>query len=449
MQPVHKRPAVPPGPKGLPLIGNILDMRERDTLKLWTAAWSDYGDAVHMRIGPIHLYFFAHPEACYDALVRQAKHQSKGMGYQGLRLLLGRGLITSDGDYWHNQRRLLQPLFTPGKVDAYFQTIAEGCDQGLARLARENSGNGEIELSAESMRLTMSVISRVIFGRDLTVDSLAIGQAFEHAFAFVADISLNPIRMPLAVPTRKNRAYREAQKQIDEFILDLIDHADEGTMSLIGPIRRQLAGNDAKGIRDEILTLFFAGFETTARTLTWAVHLLSRHPQWIGPIREEATAALSGDLADHRIIERMPLTLAVIHETLRLYPPAAFIARETNDAAEIGGYEVPKKSLVVLSPHLTHRHPDYWPDGDAFRPDRPELAAIQRLPKGAYLPFGLGPRVCLGRHMALIEATLGLAMFVERFDWTLRSEEDVGISFHGTSRPDRPIRLELRPRRPN
>jgi cytochrome P450 len=299
------------------------------------------------------------------------------------------------------------------------------------------------------MRLTMSVISRVIFGRDLTVGSFDIAEAFEHAFAFVADISLNPMRLPLAVPTRKNRAYRQAQKRIDDFILDLIANAEDGGDSLVGPIRVQLAGNDAKGIRDEILTLFFAGFETTARTLTWAIHLLSRHPRWIAPIREEAAAALSGDLSDHRVFERMPLTLAVIHETLRLYPPAAFIARETNEAADIGGYQVPRKSLVVLSPHLTHRHRDYWDDGEAFRPDRPELQAIQRLPKGAYLPFGLGPRVCLGRHMALIESTLALAMFVERFDWSPLSEESVGISFHGTSRPDRPIRLRLNPRKLN
>jgi cytochrome P450 len=440
------KPALPPGPRGYPFIGNMLDMRERDTLKLWSAAWAEYGDAILMRIGPVPLYFFAHPDACYGALVREARHQSKGLGYEGLRLLLGRGLITSDGDYWHNQRKLLQPLFTPGRVDSYFETIARACDDGLARLQADVKASPDIELSSQMMRLTMSVISRIIFGRDLTVDSFDVAAAFEHAFAFVADISLNPLRLPLFVPTRRNRRYRQAQQRIDAFILGLIDQAEDDSRSLIGPIRRQLAGNDASGIRDEIITLFFAGFETTARTLTFAVYLLSRHPEWIEAVRGEASSALSGDLADHRLLERLPTTMAVIHETLRLYPPAAFIARQTTDDCEIGGYQVPNKAMVVLSPHLTHRHRDYWADGEAFRPDRPELAAIQRLPKGAYLPFGLGPRVCLGRHMALIEATLGLALFAARFDWQIMSEEPVGVSFHGTSRPDRPIHLRLTPR---
>jgi cytochrome P450 len=441
--------ALPPGPKGLPLIGNMLDMRERDALKLWSAAWAKYGDAILMRIGPLRMYFFAHPEAAYGALVREARHQAKGMGYQGLRLLLGRGLITSDGDYWHNQRKLLQPLFTPGKVDAYFEAIALACDDGLRRLQDETGAGAEIELSSEMMRLTMSVISRIIFGRDLTLGSFDIAAAFEYAFAFVADVTLNPLRPPLFVPTPANRRYKAAQKRIDAFILDLIDNASDEGRSLIGPIRRQLASNDAAGMRDEIITLFFAGFETTARTLTFALYLLARHPQWIEAVHAEAASALSGGFADHRILERLPTSMAIVHETLRLYPPASFIARETTEACEIGGYRVPKKAMVVLSPHLTHRHRDYWPDGEAFRPDRPELAEIQRLPKGAYLPFGLGPRVCLGRHMALIEATLGLAMFATRFDWALLSDEPVGVSFHGTSRPDRPIRLRVTRRQAN
>lgn len=436
------RAALPPGPPGLPILGNILNLRGRDTLQFWTEAWARYGDTIRLRLGPVEAYFFAHPEACYSALVREARRQGKGMGYQGLRLLLGQGLITSDGDYWHRQRKLLQPLFTPSRIDSYFATIATACADALDRL-REDGAGRDIDLSDEMMRLTMSVISRVLFGRDLTVSDLDVARAFETAFGFVTDITANPIRAPLFVPTLRNRQYRAARDRIDRFIHDLIETAPDDAASLIGPIRRQLAGNDASGVRDEVLTLFFAGFETTARTLTWAIYLLSRHPEWIGRIRAEARGALAGDLDDHRILERLPVTAAVVNETLRLYPPAAFIARETNEPCAIGGYTLPKGAMVVLSPHLTHRHPDYWSDGQAFRPDRPELAQIQRLPKGAYLPFGLGPRVCLGRHMALIEATVGLALFVARFDWSRASREEVSISFHGTSRPDRPIRVRL------
>ncbi len=436
------RAALPPGPPGLPILGNILDLRGRDTLQFWTEAWAEYGDTVRLRLGPVEAWFFAHPDACYSALVREARQQGKGMGYQGLRLLLGQGLITSDGDYWHRQRKLLQPLFTPSRIDTYFATIATACGDGLDRLRKDSNG-AEIDLSDEMMRLTMSVISRILFGRDLTVSDLDVAGAFEFAFAFVTDITANPIRAPLFVPTARNRRYRAARERIDRFIHDLIDNAPDDPTSLIGPIRRQLAENDAKGVRDEVLTLFFAGFETTARTLTWAVYLLSRHPEWIARIRAEAAETLTDDLTDHRILERLPVTAAVVNETLRLYPPAAFIARETYEPCSIGGFTMPKGAMVVLSPHLTHRHPDYWPDAEAFRPDRPELTAIQRLPKGAYLPFGLGPRVCLGRHMALIEATVGLALFAARFDWSRTSDEDVGISFHGTSRPDRPIRLRL------
>jgi cytochrome P450 len=283
--------------------------------------------------------------------------------------------------------------------------------------------------------LTMRVFGRAIFGADMQ-ETPELVAAFEYAFAFVADISANPLVPPLFVPTVANRRFRKARRTIDNFVAALIEDSRSGRADrqLSGAVLDALRDNEPTQLRDEIVTLFFAGYETTARTLTWAMYLLAHHPSLQEALRAELQAASPNGPFSVEAATRLPLCNGIITETLRLYPPTAFLARQTAQPLQLAGYGIPSRSLIVLSPHLTHRHEQFWDDPESFLPLRP-------LPRhrAAYLPFGLGLRICLGKHFALAEAAMLLAMIADRFNWQLIDKTNVGLSFHGTTRPDRPL----------
>jgi cytochrome P450 len=431
-----------PGPKGLPFFGSAFSMRGIDPLVYWQEIRETYGKTARLRIGPIDLWFFATPEAIHQVLVGKHGHMRKGFAYSGLKMLLGEGLITTDKEHWASERQRLNPVFAPSKIETASAAIGDACTAGMREL--EAVQDRDIDIGHAMTRLTMRVISRAAFGLDLGEGHEGIVEAFDYAFAFLADITAEPVRAPLFVPTKRNRKYRAAHRIIDDFTADLIDRsiARPYASAMSGGIFDALGGIDRTLLRDEVVSLYFAGFETTARSMTFMMYLLALQPELIAALRSEAVA--SGEKVEPgTVARRLPVATEIVNETLRLFPPVAMLARQANSDIEIDGYPIRRNDMLVLCPYMAQRDPDYWPDGDRFRPDPDKPLAQRIMHRGAYIPFGSGPRICLGKHFALAEMAIAISMIARDFDWQLSGAENMELQFHGTLRPKNPLMMRL------
>lgn len=444
---------VPPGPESS-LLKTLSKMGEVSRLQGLLESQKKYGDIVYTKIGPLRSYMLLGPEYVYHVLVTNQKNYIKGIGYNGLSLMIGRGLLTSDGDLWKRQRRLMSPHFTPMAVldfsDMMVRTVAHMLDH-WEKAGRENQ---PLDMDFEMMRLTMSIIGQALFSLDMGETPTEVGAALQEAFAFIPSRSLNPF-VPMWLPLPAHRRFEHNLKLIDAFIYDQIAegrrHPErENFLSVMLKVQDPETGQGMsdRQLRDEVITLFFAGFETTARTLTWGWYLLGKHPEVLRKLADEADRILSdGQPAGSADMDRLIYSRMVVDETLRIYPPTAMLARQNMDADEIGGYPIPPKSLVSLSPYVVHRHPDFWPDPERFDPERfkPELAAAR--PKFAFIPFAAGPRVCIGNSFALMEMVYAFAMAARRFNLTSVSDEEIPATFSGTIRPTKTLYMRVSERK--
>lgn len=415
-------------------------MGRSDPMQFWRDMHAVHGDTIALNLGLLKIWFFASPEAIYEIFVTQNRTMRKGIGYSGLRKLLGEGLITNDRDNWGTQRQRLNPVFSPGAINNYAGSVHDACEAGMAELRTLAQAGKPVDFGHAMTRLTMRIISLAAFGVDLTRGHDEIVDAFEFAFAFVADITADPIRAPLFVPTRENRRFSHALAIIDDFLDELIDQSKSQSKAggMSGSIFSALEGNDRKLLRDEVVTLYFAGFETTARTMTFLMHLLPQHPQILAQLRSEAQG-LTRPAATDNVSRMLPVATEVVNEALRLYPPVAMMARQPNADCVIDGYEVKANSLVIVCPFLAQRNEAWWPQGSAFAPS-PETPLSERLlHRGAFAPFGAGARMCLGKHFAMVEMALAVAMIARDFDWQPDDPSPLGLEFHGTLRPARPV----------
>ena len=434
----------PPGPRGLPLLGNLLDFRGGDILANWRALHAKYGETIRIRLGRLDAWSFAGPEAIHQALVTEHKAMIKGFGYGGLRKLLGEGLITTDASHWASQRQRLNPLFSPAATEHYAGAIHDAVEIGVHELEEVAERGETVDVGAAMLRLTMRVISRAAFGVDLGQGHDNVAWAFSHAFGYIAASVARPLRPPLFVPTPVNRRYRHAIGIIETFVSGLIDNAiaNPDASSMNGQIMKALEGNSRQLLRDEVISLYFAGFETTARTMTFLMYLLGKHSHYLENLRAEAANFRRPDGA-LAVLKQLPLACEIVNETLRLYPPVAMLARQPVADCELGGYPVKAGSLVILVPLVAQRDTRFWPEGDVFSPDPMNPLPKRVTHKGAFVPFGGGPRICLGKHFAMVEMAIATAMLAERLDWRLLDESEPVLEFNGTIHPKRPIMAAL------
>jgi len=437
-----------PGPRGFSVVSSIIGMRGTDPLTFWCGAHAKYGDTIKLGLGPMDIWAFASPKAIYEVLVTQNRNMRKGLGYAGLKKLLGEGLITTDKDHWATQRHRLNPLFAPTAIDAYSRSIYDAVAAGLEEINFLASEGAPVDIGHTMTRLTMRVISRAAFGVDLTTGHDDIVDAFEFAFAFVADITSDPLSAPLIIPTSNNRKFKHSLQKIDSFIDLLIDQskAQPDASNMNAKIFTALKGNDRKQLRDEIISLYFAGFETTARTMTFLMYLLPRYPNVLKDLRSEADTLQKPDNRNS-MINDLPFATEVVNEALRLFPPVAMMARQANSDCQIDGYEIRANSMLIICPFIAQRDKEYWPAEDKFSPSVERPMARQLLHRGAFATFGAGPRVCLGKHFAMVEMSTAISMIAQAFDWTLESDAPVELDFHGTLRPSKPILARLTARK--
>ncbi|WP_440010138.1 cytochrome P450 [Halomicrococcus sp. SG-WS-1] len=433
----------PPGPDGLPVIGNLHRFLRGQLTFIETCA-REYGDVVYTNVGPIESYMVAHPEQIERVLVTEDDRFRKAeMGQGRLKPLFGDGLVVSDGEHWRRQRTRMQPAFRPDRIATYAEIMAE---QAAAAATAWSPGE-TIRVDEEMRRITLSILVRSLFGTDLGDREAEIREAFEMVMARFEGVNM---WLPGWVPTPANWRFRRGRKRIDEIVFDLIDERRDEAETRDDLLSALLLAEDERGermsdeaVRDEVVTLLAAGHDTTALALTYALYLVGTSPDVGRKLRAELDAKLGEQVPTLSDVTELEYAEAVVSEALRLYPPTHATAREPVEDVTVDGYRIPADSTVFLPQWIAHRDERWWTDPETFRPDR-WLDDANR-PEYAYFPFGGGPRHCLGHRFATVEAQVVLATIASR--WRLDPEiDDLSVRPVITLRPTEPVAMTVRER---
>ncbi|MDG4758549.1 cytochrome P450 [Micromonospora sp. WMMD710] len=413
---------VPVGPTGPAMLRTLWQLG-RDRLGLMGTAAS-YGDAV--RLGPSFktLYFFNHPDHAKHVLADNSQNFHKGVGLAQARRALGDGLLTSEGELWRKQRRVIQPAFQAKRIAAQAGVVVEEAARLVDRL-REHRDGAPVDIVREMTGLTLGVLGRTLLDSDLSGHS-SVGHNFEimqdQAMFEMVTMGSVPTWLPLPHQLRFRRARRELQRIVDALVAERRARGEEGDDALTRLIvsTRQEADPQVGRLRmrDELVTLLLAGHETTASTLGWTFHLLDQHPQVRERVHAEAVEVLGDRLPVYDDLARLRFIAQVVNEAMRLYPPVWMLSRIAQGPDEIGGYHVPAGADVLICPYTLHRHPDFWDDPERFDPDRFDPSRFGGRPRYAYVPFGAGPRFCVGNNLGLMEATFVIAMVIRELRLT-------------------------------
>lgn len=429
----------PPGPTGRALL-NFLRILQRDPLEALTKSATEYGDAVHFQIGWQHAYLLNHPDAIQHVLQLNSRNYSKDtFQYNLLSAITGRGLLTSDGDFWLRQRRLIQPAFHRNRIKSLGTMITQATEKMLDGWESRFAGGAAIDVDAEMMRLTLEVVGKALFSADLTGTTDRLTRAVMTALDHIIHKARNPVRLPSWMPVPRERSFRQAVKELDEAVYALINMRRKSPtteirgreLDLLDMLLQAKDEQSGEGmtdlqLRDEVITLIIAGHETVASALTWTWYLLAKNPQFFTHLSRQVSQALAGKLPTTEVLSHLPYVRMVFEEALRLYPPAWIITRKALELDRVGGFEIAPGSLVVISPYTIHRHPDYWSEPERFDPDRFDPLQSQGRPRFTFIPFGAGPRLCIGESFAYFEAQLIIASVVQRF--RLELEHSIPVS---------------------
>ncbi len=392
--------------------------RPLDVLTRWAR---EYGDILYYRFLNLRVYFLNRPEYIEDVLVTNFRKFKKGRGLESNRRLFGNGLLTSEGEFWRRQRRLCQPAFHQDRIPSYAQEMVEYAERMLATWR-----DGETrEVHKDMMRVTLEIVAKVLFGAEVSAQVDEVGEALE---AILKQNTRGQMLFPalMRLPTPGNLRYRRAVHKLEGIIYGIISRrrAEVGDSGDLLSMLLQARDEDGSPmtdvqLRDEVMTLFLAGHETTALLLSWAWYLLSQYPEVEGKLAAELRQELAGRSPTVADLPRLSYTEKVIKETLRLYPPAYAMARIALEDYAIAGYRVPAGSSVVFSQWVMHRDPRFFADPERFCPERWSEEFEKGLPRFAYFPFGGGPRQCIGNSFAMMEAVLLLATIAQRFRLTV------------------------------
>ncbi|WP_106322674.1 cytochrome P450 [Actinoplanes italicus] len=391
-------------------------LMNRDRLALMSGAIGRYGDACRLPVGHKTLYIFNHPAYAKHVLADNADNYRKGIGLVHARRALGDGLLTSEGRLWREQRKVIQPAFQSRRIAQQADAVAAEGARLVDRL-RGHVGSGPVRLVDELTSLTLGVLGRTLLDADLHAFP-DIGGDFaavqDQAMFELSTLSMVPMWIPLPHQVRFRRARRRLEGVVDRLVAERHSRSGDDEDVLSRLIRSTSRESDpAVGrarLRDELVTLLLAGHETTASTLSWTLHLLDKHPEVWRRVHDEAAGVLGDRVPVHGDLHGLTYTTSVIQEAMRLYPPVWLLPRIANDADVVGGFRVPAGADVLVSPYTLHRDPRFWPEPDRFDPGRFTAGADTDRPRYAYIPFGAGPRFCVGSHLGMLEAVLVLAM---------------------------------------
>ena len=440
----------PRGPRGRLLLGNLHDF-QRDQLGFYAACAREYGDVVPVRLGPRRGILFFHPDAIEEVLVTKVRDFVKSPGVRLLRPLLGDGLLLSEGDVWLRQRRLVQPAFHRQRVAAYGEVMATFTAR---RLADWKDGD-VLDIHEEMMVLTQAIVAKTLFDADVTDEAAAVGDASRVLMEdFGARLGSLRQLLPAWLPTPANLKAGRAIRRLDDVVYRMIDarrRSGEDRGDLLSILLQARDADDGatmtdRQVRDEVMTLFMAGHETTAVALSWTWFLLAQHPEVEARLAEELRRVLDARDAGVGDLPALRYTEMVVTESMRLYPPVYGMGRQAVRATEVAGHPLAPGTIVILPTWVVHRDGRWYEDAEAFRPERWADNLARRLPRFAYFPFGGGPRQCIGNAFAMMEAILIVATIARRFRLRLIPGQRVTPTPYVTLRPEPGIRVRLEPR---
>jgi cytochrome P450 len=419
----------PPGPKGHWLKGNLRDFMDR-RLEFLPELSRDYGPVASFRLGPRRVCLVNDPSLIEHILVTDNKQYIKHFGARMYRPLLGNGLLLSEGGFWLRQRRMAQPAFLKHRVTTYGATIVDL----TGRLLESWQEGKACDMREEMTRLTAHIATTTFFGAEEVKDRDSFNMAIDEVIATINKRFRRLIQWPDWLPLPGNFRLKRAMRRLDAIVEGFIKQGRARTEPSDNLLSLLLHAQDEDGsrmtdrqLRDEAMTLFLAGHETTALTLAWTWWLLAQHPDVEAKLVEEWRQVLGGRAPTSQDLSQLKYTEWVIMESMRLYPPAYLIGRESATDVEVGGYRLRRGTTIFLAQWVTHRDPKYWDEPKRFLPQRWGSERVRTMPKFAYFPFGGGPRVCIGNHFAMLESMLVLATIGQRFRFTLQPEPRVKL----------------------
>lgn len=421
----------PPGPTGK-LITGVMPEFNRDSLAFITRC-RDYGDVVRMRFFYLRVYFLYNPDDIEWVLSTNAKNfiKARTLRTPFFKRLVGNGLLTSEGDTWRRQRRLAQPAFHRQRISGYGEVMVE---YAARMIAQWRTGETR-DLHRDMMRLALEIVVKTLFNADVSGEADRVGQVLSQMVKPFASQATMKWILDNRLPTRAHRQFHAAAREIDEIVYKIIgerrasgiDHGDLLSMLLAAHDEDDGSQMTDRQLRDEVMTLFLAGHETTALTLSWAWYLLAQNPEAEKTFHTELDEVLAGRLPTVADLPRLKYTEMIAKESMRLYPPAFGVGREAIEECEIGGYRVPAGSQLFMFQWAMQRDPRYFAEPEQFHPDRWTEEFTNQLPKYAYFPFGGGPRACIGNYFAMMEVVLLLATIGQRFRFSLVPDHPVSL----------------------
>jgi cytochrome P450 len=434
---------LPPGPKGTWIGGNIREFAA-ERLGFFLKVAREYGDLASFRFGTRRILLASNPDLIEQVLVTDAKHYIKHFGARMYMPVLGKGLVTSEGSFWLRQRKLSQPAFLKHRVLSYAPMMGELANRMLTSW---RSGQ-HVDIHYEFSGLTSAIALKTLFGLEDSGDRERFVETLRLAFDLMSARFRTLFRVPNWFPSWSNLKLKRAIRELDEVVNGFIaagrarakamegrTGADGETGAAEDLLSRLVSAQDDDGLRmtdrqlrDEAMTLYLAGHETTALTLSWSWYLLSQHPRVEANLVAEWDRVLGGRTPSAEDLQHLPYTDAVLTESMRVFPPVYLIGREATTDLELGGYRVKKGYTVFMSQWVNHRDPRYFPDPETFLPERWEDGLAKRIPKYAYYPFGGGPRVCIGNTFALMEAAILLAAVGQKYRFTLDPDAVIDVN---------------------
>jgi cytochrome P450 len=453
-----------PGPRGHWLLGALPRLRS-DMLGFFEECHRLHGDAAYFRVARRRTMLLSHPDDIEQVLVTENRRFIKNYALSFLQPLLGKGLLLNEGDSWLRQRKLIQPAFARPRVESYAPAMVEATERMLGGWRAGET----IELAPELHKLTMTIAARSLLGIEISGQFGEVASCLQTVLHDFLARFRAAIPTPYWLPTPRNLRLKRAIRRLDAILQELVDERRASNSNAGGGLRGW--GNDFlsilmqardeddgtgasdKQLRDEVMTLFVAGHETTANALGWTLYLLGLHPEIQRQVRDEVRTVLGERTPTAADLPRLALCERVIRESMRLFPPAYVIGRRPLEDITIGGHFIAAGTNVLMSQWIVHRDERWYDEPLRFWPDRWADGLANRLPKYAYFPFGGGPRVCIGNTFAMFEATLILALIAQRFTLELVSPDRTGataqnpypISLHPavTLRPGEPICVRL------
>lgn len=436
-------------------MGHLFEVLRDGMYPLLRDHWLEHGDAFAIRVGPADMAAFIHPDAVEAIYLTQRDSFVKGKGYDAIRLLVGDGVLTVEGDQWKQQRRTIQPCmnrsFLSGFATPMVQAAVDMIDDWSEREV------ASFDIYPEMLHLALRILGQTLFSVDLSGSADVSAQAFTVALEELSQRGNQLFSPPLWWPSPSNLRLRRALRQLDQIVYQMIDDRaasrDRGEEQPADLISLLLDHRDEDGtsldrrlVHDEIITMFLAGHETTGLALTWTWYSLSLHPEAEAQLHEEVDRVLGGRLPTIDDLPQLQYTKRILQESMRLLPPVWSGGRSVSGDVELCGYPLRDNQMAMVCPFLTHRHPEFWERPEAFDPRRFEPSNLRGRHKFAYFPFSAGPRMCVGNHFTMIEAQLVMATIAQRFRFDLRPGHVVERDHQITMRPRHGMQMLLRRR---